>query len=104
MPDAYDHQRVLTAVAREATMSSVNDTASSTTLLAANVNRRLAVIVNDSTSVLYVLYGSGTASATNFSYRLEQNDTLVIDDGWFGQINGIWSADASGAARITELT
>lgn len=91
-----------------ATTSSVNDQATNVTLLAANASRKGAIIYNDSPSLLYVKLGA-TASTTDFSYLLNGNaggigGYLEVPYGYTGKIDGIWSADASGAARITELT
>lgn len=85
-----------------ATVTSVSDTASSTTLLSASGTRKGYRIYNDSTSVLYVKHGT-TASTTSFTYKLEPGDAWV-EDGYGGRVDGIWSADGSGAARITEHT
>lgn|SRR5574341_381631 len=89
-------------------LTTVNDTAASATILAANNARKGATIWNDSTSVLYLLLASGTASATNSSVKLNANDIYelpVCTGGVYrGVINGIWSADAAGAARITEFS
>lgn len=86
-----------------ATLTNVNDTASSTSILASNTDRRGVMIHNDSTSILYIKFGS-TASTTSFTVK------IPAGLGWemplpiyTGAIDGIWSADASGAARITEL-
>lgn len=85
-------------------VTSVADTATSTTLLAANVNRLRASIVNDSTAALYVLEGAGTASATNYSHVLFQYDELVVDDST-AILVGVWATDPNtGAARITSVT
>lgn len=84
------------------TIGSVNDTNVSTTLITANTGRKQLTIVNDSTAILYVLLGSGTASATNYTYRLDQYYTAIVD-AYSGQVNGVWASDASGAARITEV-
>jgi hypothetical protein len=83
-------------------VTSVNDTANSTTLLAANTSRKEAIIYNDSTAILYVKFGT-TASATDFTYKV-QPDGAIDDIRYTGRIDGIWASDASGAARITELT
>lgn len=85
----------------ESSVTSVNDTASSTMLLSANDNRKEAIVQNDSTSTLYVKYGT-TASATDYSVKLGTDDVLTTE--YTGRIDGIWSSDASGAAKITELT
>lgn len=90
------------------TQSSVNDTNADATILAANTSRKGATIFNDSTSILYLLLASGTASATNFSVRVKASgfyELPPMQGGVYtGVIKGIWSADASGAARVTEFT
>lgn len=90
------------ARASTAVVTSVNDQATSTTLLAANAARLGCRIVNDSTSVLYAKFGV-TATTTDYSHKLLAGETL-FENEYTGRIDGIWSADASGAARITELT
>lgn len=85
-----------------ATLSNAADSNVSATLLAANANRLGMVIVNDSTVTLYVKYGT-TASATSFTYLLQAGETLR-DELYTGRVDGIWASDASGSARITELT
>lgn len=82
--------------------SSVNDTASSTLLLASNSERQGVAIWNDSTAVLYVLLASGTASATVCSAKVEADGYYEAPPSYKGAIYGIWASDASGAARITE--
>lgn len=82
------------------TVTSVNDSASSVTLVAANGAVRERIIQNDSSSVLYIKFGT-TASATDYTVRLAQNEILVTS--YQGRIDGIWSSDSSGAAKITEL-
>ena len=78
--------------------------ASNQTLLAANTNRLMAMIFNDSSSDLYLKFGA-VASPTSFTVK-------ILSGGYFefplpvytGIVDGIWSADSTGAARITELT
>lgn len=84
------------------TVTSVSDTASSTTLLSAGATRRGFRIYNDSTQTLYVKYGT-TASASDFTV-IVQPASWLVEDGYGGRVDGIWAANASGAARITELT
>jgi hypothetical protein len=86
-----------------ATLSNVNDTATSTTLLSANTSRKGVSIHNDSTSVLYVKLGT-TASATSYTIKMAADSHYEVPFGYTGRIDGIWASDASGAARITELT
>jgi hypothetical protein len=97
--------KIAAQVATTATLANVSGATSSTTLLALNANRLAFVIVNDSTSVLYVKFGS-TASATSFTYLLQPGQT--VDSSGFpliytGIITGIW-VSATGAARTTEIT
>lgn len=84
------------------TVTSVSDTASSTTLLSAGATRRGFRVYNDSTYVLYVKYGT-TASTTDFTCKVPPGRWLV-EDNYGGRVDGIWAANGSGAARITELT
>lgn len=90
-----------------ATLSNVNDSASSQTLLAANTSRKNAIIVNDSIQFLYLAYAA-TATSTAFTYLLEPGEvwSMIANTGgiYTGVISGIWVADAAGAARITEIT
>lgn len=88
-----------------ATLTNVNDTASSTTVLASNANRLGATFFNDSTSLLYLKFGA-TASTTSFTTQIQPGGYFELPGPaiYTGVIDGIWSADASGAVRITELT
>lgn len=90
-----------------ATLANVSGSASSVTLQASNVDRKGLVIVNDSTAILYVKFGS-SASPTSFTYVLGGNatgtSTLELPQAAYtGIVTGIW-ASATGAARVTELT
>lgn len=83
-------------------VTSVSDTASSTTLLSANASRRAGFIVNDSSAPLYLKYGT-TASTTSYTDILYQYERHTITTT--GRIDGIWGSDPNdGAARITEIT
>lgn len=86
-----------------ANLSSVSDSASSTTIKIANPARQSVTITNDSSARLYLGYTSGSVSTTVYSFSLAQHETVVIDD-YTGQINGIWASDpGDGGARITEV-
>jgi hypothetical protein len=85
-----------------ATITVVNDTASSTTLHTSNSSRLAIIILNASTVGLYVKYGT-TASSSDYTQFLEAGEVLR-EELYTGRIDGIWESDASGAARITELT
>jgi hypothetical protein len=84
-------------------VSSVNDTATSTQLVAPNSALSGVSVFNDSTAILYILQGQGTASATNFSVKLDAGDYWESPARAYvrGGLTGIWASDASGAARIT---
>lgn len=90
------------------TITSVNDTNASTTLLAANTSRKGATFYNDSTVNLYLAMSDTTASATVYSVIVapQQLYELPTCAGgvYTGKVVGIWASDASGACRVTELT
>lgn len=87
-----------------ATLSNVNDSDSNQTLLAANPDRLGVIVVNDSTATLFLKYGV-TASATSFTYKIGPGSTWEMPGVVYtGIIDGIWDANAAGAARCTELT
>lgn len=87
-------------------MTSVNDTASSTTLLVQNTARMQAFITNTSSAVLFIRLGSdAAASATAFTKRLAQWETWEVPMHWIGIITGIWASDPNdGIAVIHEIT
>jgi hypothetical protein len=83
-----------------ATPAQVASSATAVTLQASNANRRQLVVVNDSTAVLYLKYGSG-ASATSYSYKLAASDTWEMPlPAYTGIVTGIW-ASANGFAYAT---
>lgn len=75
---------------------------SAATLLAANASRKWALIENDSTAYLDVLFSSGTPSPTNRTRRIWPGDALPVDD-WIGIIKGVWTA-VNGGANVTEAS
>ena len=84
-----------------ATLANVSTSTTSATLVASNSARRVAIVVNESSVVMYVKYGS-TASATSYSYALQASETLK-EDRYTGIITGTL-ASSTGTARVTELT
>jgi hypothetical protein len=88
--------------ARTPTTTSVASSASSVTILAANVNRKGVSIANDSTAALRLSFSTPATSANAF---------IVMQPGsflWLDQqlmitniIYGIW-ASANGTAQVTE--
>ena len=99
---------VTQAFAATSTLANVASSATSDTLLAANNNRKTAIIINDSTSDLYITLNASAASTTNYSLFLVAKvgntpSFLAINgDDYSGEIRGIWSS-ANGFARITEV-
>lgn len=83
------------------TLSNVSASASSVTVLAANTDRLAAIVVNDSSAICYIKFGS-TASATSYTYKLEPGDTLEVPAPYTGILTGIWTS-ATGTARVTEV-
>lgn len=91
-------------VAGTATLANVNDSASSGTLQAANANRLGWSVFNDSDKDLMVKFGA-TASATSFTVKVPAGGYYEMPKPIYtGVIDGIWTADSTGAARVTELT
>ena len=99
---------VTQAFAATSTLANVASSATSVTLLAANNNRKTAIIINDSTSDLYVTLNASAASTTNYSLFLAAkvgnipSSLILKGDDYSGEIRGIWSS-ANGFARITEV-
>lgn len=93
-----------------AARTSVADNNADTQLLASNASRKMAIIVNDSDQDLYVGLGAAAVSTTDYTYFLPrtsggQKSQLELPLPVFsGEIRGIWSANSTGSARITELT
>lgn len=88
------------------TITSVADSASNQTLLASNANRLGFTIYNDSDKAVYVKLGA-TATVTDFTKLLLPNDfwgTKDLGVNYTGIIDGIWEANSTGSARVTELT
>lgn len=83
--------------------SSVASSATPVTLKAALAGRRGLTIFNDSTQVLYVLLGAGTASATVYTVQMSAGAYYELPYMFTGIVTGLW-ASANGNARITEIT
>jgi len=86
------------------TLTNVNAATSSTSILASNTNRKGMFLFNDSTSLLYLAFGS-TASTTSYTVQIPSNGFYEMPNPtvYTGAISGIWVA-ATGTARITELS
>lgn len=65
-----------------------------------DATRKLLTIFNEGAGNLHVLYGSGTASTTNYSVRLAAGDYLEIEK-YTGDVKAIFAT--AGTARVTEI-
>ena len=74
------------------------------TILVANTARYGASVFNDDANVLYLLLGAGTVSATVYTVQIPANGYYEVPYGFTGILTGLWSADGSGSARVTEFT
>ena len=90
-------------ICNEATITTVAGSTSSGTIIAANPKRLGLLIYNDSSAILYLRYGTGTAVSTDMSVPIGANTLFEEPSGYQGAITGVW-ASAAGTARITELT
>ena len=81
--------------------SSVGISATSVTLISANIDRKEVVIRNDTNQDLFIAHGA-TATLSS-AVRLKKNDTY-IEDKYTGIITGIWTSAAGGGnAQVTEI-
>lgn len=81
---------------------SVNASATSIQLIAANAVRNSLSFFNDSTAVLYLKLGA-SASLTDWSVKLDANQFYELPEKYTGQVTGIWTA-ANGSCKICELS
>lgn len=81
--------------------SSIAQSATSTTIIAANANRKAVIIRNDANNDLYLAHGA--TATTSSAVKLAKGD-IYVEDKYTGIISGIWSSAGAGSARITEIT
>lgn len=86
------------------TRTSVNSGTGSVTILASNASRKGAAITNTDANALYLDMSGGTASSTAYSVKVAADGYFEIPFGYTGLITGIWAADGSGVALVTEFT
>lgn len=90
--------------ASSASVASVNASASSVTLKAANANRRGMLVANDADKDLYLKYGA-TASQASFTVKIAPAGYWEMPFPIYtGVVDGIWASNPTGSAKITELT
>lgn len=83
------------------TVTKVASATASTTLLEASARFKY-LIENSDANRLYVRLDGGAASATDFSFSLAQNENAEIVSVT-GKITGIWAADGTGYAHLSEI-
>ncbi len=84
-----------------AALTQVASSITSVTVLAANANRKEALIFNNSTANLFLAF-TGTAATTAFTVKLAAGTAYALPTPLYkGVISGIWDA-ANGTAQVTE--
>lgn len=84
-------------------VTSVGDSATSVTLLAAQASRKGATFYNDSTAILYIKCGA-TASTSSYTTQLAASGGYwELPALYVGVVDGIWASDAGGNVRVTEF-
>lgn len=102
--DVLSLPAVVAATYSTSNVTSVVSAAVSTSILASNANRRMAVMVNDTDKNAYVKLGT-TASTTSFSYKLTPGQTLELPfPVYTGAIDAIWDTSPTGSMRVTEIS
>lgn len=84
-------------------VTSVGSAIVNTLILAANTDRLGATIFNDSQSRLFLKLGA-VASTTSYTVRISMMGYYEVPFNYVGIIDGIWSPNVSGDARVTEFT
>jgi len=95
-------RQAVTQKALTGTLSNVNASASSVTVLAANTLRLGATFYNDSTAIGYLKLGA-TASTTSFTVKMQPDAYYEVPFGYYGIIDCI-HASATGVMRVTEVS
>ncbi len=87
------------------TVTSVASLATNQTLLALNASRKGVILNNTDANDLYLKYGAtATTSAGGWTYIIHAGATWEMSSPIYtGIIDGIWAADGSGVAEITEV-
>lgn len=90
-------------ISANCTVSTVGAQTDSRVLLAANANRKFAVITNLSPGILTIDF-AGTASSGLGPVQLYQGDMYELPIAFTGAISGAWSAAGGSGAMIREFT
>lgn len=99
-----DEQIALATGPSAGALTVVNSVATPVLILAANPDRKGAIITNTDANALHLLLASGVVSTTNFTVLVAPNGSYEVPFGFTGTIAGIWAADGAGSAMVTELT
>lgn len=87
-----------------ATVTPVSSSATSVQIIAANASRLGLSVYNDSNQSLYLRYGSGAASTTDYSVLVQAGGLYEVPDRSVQlELRGIWPS-ANGSARVTEVS
>jgi hypothetical protein len=82
--------------------TSISRSGTNQTFLVANPNRKGATIYNNSSALLYVLFGAN-ATTSSFTVRLATQSYYEVPFNYLGRIDGIWTSAGAGTALISEL-
>lgn len=85
------------------TSSIYSPATSSFQILNSNSSRLAFWIYNNSTPDLYVRFGSGSASLSNYTVILPQGTLYESSVNWLGQIQAISSGSGTGQIQVTEV-
>lgn len=77
-------------------------TAGGVQVLAPNAQRKGFTLENSDANRCRVYLGSGTVSATDFSFTLAQNENSGERVHYTGEVRALWDADGSGYLHVTE--
>lgn len=84
------------------TVTSVASTTSPVSLIASSGARISLILENNDANRLYVLIGSGTVSASNYTFSLVEGASATVSaPEVYEAFSGVWAADGSGACQIT---
>jgi cytochrome c556 len=99
--NANGEQWVREYLATTPTVTSVDDSATSVTLLSSSTTRKGFRLFNDSDVVAYVKYGA-TATVTDYSIKLFPQSSHY-EDNYNGNVDCIWASNSTGAMKVTSL-
>lgn len=90
--------------ASTATLSQVAISATSVSLVAANVNRKGLILTNGGSQIAYVSFAA-TATTTAYTIALAVGAQFVMDNSpYIGALSAIWADTGTGSMQVTELT